>query len=120
MLFRSEGVLATLAPDAMAERICAPNYRHYLAESDSGLSGFIALRDESHVYHLFVEPDVHRQGIARSLWMHAKSSSSHKRFTVNSSLFAVAVYERLGFVATEGPQTKNGLAFVPMVYAHDS
>lgn len=104
----------------MAERICGPTYRHYVAESDAGLSGFIALRDESHVYHLFVRTDLHRQGVARALWEYAKSCSSHRRFTVNSSLFAVAVYERFGFVATDIPQTKNGLAFVPMVYAHDS
>jgi ribosomal protein S18 acetylase RimI-like enzyme len=116
----AEGFLATLSPEAMAKRISAPTYRYFLAESGAGLSGFIALRDESHVYHLFVKPDAQRQGTARSLWEHARDSSGHCRFTVNSSLAAVAVYERFGFVATDGPQTKNGLAFVPMVYEHAS
>jgi ribosomal protein S18 acetylase RimI-like enzyme len=116
----AEGFLATLSPEAMAARISAPTYRYFLAESGAGLSGFIALRDESHVYHLFVKPDAQRQGTARALWEHARDSAGHCRFTVNSSLFAVAVYERFGFVATDGPQTRNGLAFVPMVYEHAS
>jgi ribosomal protein S18 acetylase RimI-like enzyme len=114
----AEGFLATLSTEAMAERISAPTYRYFLAENGAGLSGFIALRDVSHIYHLFVKPDAQRQGTARSLWEHARDSAGHCRFTVNSSLGAVAVYERFGFVATDGPQTRNGLVFVPMVYEH--
>jgi predicted GNAT family N-acyltransferase len=34
--------------------------------------------------------------------------------SVNSSLYAVEAYERLGFVATDTEQQKNGIRFVPM------
>ena len=34
--------------------------------------------------------------------------------TVNSSLYAVPVYQRLGFEADSPPQRRNGLDFVPM------
>jgi len=34
--------------------------------------------------------------------------------SVNSSLYAVEAYKRLGFVATNAEQQKNGIRFVPM------
>lgn len=108
--------LATLTPSTTAERIAAPSYRYYVAEGASGLLGVIALRESSHLYHLFVRADAHGQGIARSLWERAKSESGSNSFMVNSSLPAIPVYERFGFVATDSAQSKNGLVFVPMKY----
>ncbi len=80
-----------------------------------------------------------RQGIARRLWQLAKAHSLALQrvakqaiasttpsettalpispvlpITVNSSLYAVTVYQRWGFVATASPQTINGVIFVPM------
>ena len=112
--------LAGLTPPSYADRIGSSNFSHYVAEDSAGPCGIIALRDGSHLYHLFVRADAHGQGIARALWEHAKALSGHSTFTVNSSLFAVPVYERLGFVAKAPPQTADGLVFVPMGYAHDS
>lgn len=111
--------LATLTPSATVQRIDAPDFRYYVAEGPVGLCGVIALRATSHLYHLFVRTDAHKQGVARALWEHAKSRSGSSTFMVNSSLPAVPVYERFGFVATGSPQSKNGLRFVPMEYVHD-
>ena len=115
----AEPFLAGLRPPSYAERIESPHFKHYVAEDPEGPCGIIALRDGSHLYHLFVRADAHGQGIARALWEHAKSLSGHSTFTVNSSLFAVPVYERLGFAAKAPPQTANGLVFVPMGYSQD-
>jgi len=41
-------------------------------------------------------------------------------FTVNSSLHAVPVYEKLGFKVVNQPQKADGLVFVPMQFRHDS
>jgi GNAT superfamily N-acetyltransferase len=109
--------MAGLAPSAYAERIRSAQFKHYVAEDSAGLCGVVALRDGSHVYHLFVRADAQGQGISRALWRHAKQHSNHSTFTVNASLFAVPVYERLGFVAKAGPQRSQGVAFVPMVYS---
>lgn len=110
--------LAGITPHACAERLQSPQFSHYMAEDSFGACGVIALRDGSHVYHLFVREDVHGKGIARALWEHARDTSSHSTFTVNSSLSARPAYERLGFVAKTSPQKFNGLAFVPMTYRH--
>ena len=112
--------LETLTPAATAQRIESQEFDYFVAELDSAICGVIALRDESHVYHLFVRSDAHRQGIARALWEHARDLSDATAFTVNSSPFAVPVYERLGFTAAEAPQAKGGLVFVPMEYRHDT
>ncbi|MBY0410514.1 MAG: GNAT family N-acetyltransferase [Burkholderiaceae bacterium] len=112
--------LAGLKASPYAERIASPNFIHYVAEDVRGPCGIIALRDHSHIHHLFVRKDAHGQGIARALWQHAKALSSSSQFTVNSSLFAVPVYEHFGFVAKDSPQAANGLAFVPMEHARES
>ena len=112
--------LESLTPAATAERIKSQEYEHFLAEFDSAICGVIALRNESHVYHLFVRSDAHRQGIARALWEHARHHSNATAFTVNSSPFAVPVYERFGFRAADAPQAKDGLVFVPMEYRQDT
>ncbi|WP_332939868.1 GNAT family N-acetyltransferase [Lysobacter sp. CCNWLW3] len=110
--------LATLTPSATAERIESPSFRYYVAEGTTGLCGVIALRERSPLYHLFVRSDSHGQGIARALWEQARSDSGSQTFVVNSSLPAIPVYERFGFVAKAEPQTKNGLVYVPMECAH--
>ncbi|MGN6153639.1 MAG: GNAT family N-acetyltransferase [Lysobacteraceae bacterium] len=109
--------LATLTPAATAQRIASPDFRHYVAEDESGVCGVIALRGGSHVYHLFVREDRHRRGIARALWTHARALSGHDTFTVRSSLYAEPVYAALGFVREAPPRTDNGVTWVAMRHA---
>ena len=80
--------------------------------------GMIATKQSNHISLLFVDKDYHRQGIARSLYRklieyYAKNDDCSE-ISVNSSLYAVEAYERLGFVATDTEQQKNGIRFVPM------
>ncbi|QWP79170.1 GNAT family N-acetyltransferase [Lysobacter sp. K5869] len=107
--------LQTLTPAAVAQRIVAPDFRSYVAQDASGIHGFLAMRGDSHLYHLFVRADAQRKGVGRALWEHAAALSGQSTFTVNASLYAVPMYERLGFVAQGQAQTANGLMFVPMV-----
>ena len=108
--------LATLTPFATAERIGSANFSYYVALDDSGLCGVIAIRESFHLYHLFVRADAHGRGIARALWEHARTLSGSATFVVNSSLPAVPVYQRFGFVVKDAPQSARGLTFVPMEY----
>ena len=112
--------LETLSPAATRERIDSGDFLCLVAEQDSRIQGVIALRDGSHIYHLFVRSDAHRRGIARALWERVRSMSPARVFTVNSSLHAVPFYERLGFRAVEAPRVTDGLEFVPMEYRNDS
>src|SRR5262249_3336312 len=108
----------SVSVQAEREYLASERYRYLLAYSDSKLAGFIAIRGGSHLFHLFVERAYQRQGIARRLWERAledlSAPASDGGFTVNSSLFAVPVYEAFGFVPAGSIQKTHGISFLPM------
>ena len=109
---------ASVSVQAEREYLASERYRYLLAYSDSKLAGFIAIRDGSHLFHLFVERSHQRQGIARRLWERALrelcAPGSNGCFTVNSSLSAVPVYQAFGFVPAGSIQSTHGISFLPM------
>ena len=114
----AEQYLASVSVKAEHEYLASERYRYLLAYSDSKLAGFIAIRDGSHLFHLFVERSYQRQGIARCLWERALRElcdpGSDGDFTVNSSLSAIPVYQAFGFVPTGSIQKMHGISFLPM------
>ena len=118
--FTSEGretLLNSMTPAAIKKHMQS-GFRYHVAEVESQLVGVVGVKDNSHLYHLFVAETFHRQGIARSLWQIAAEECLVKgnpgEFTVNSSEYAQNAYAALGFVAQSGPQDKNGVIFIPM------
>lgn len=69
----AEVFLDSVSVEAEREYLASTRYRYLLAYSGSRLAGFIAIRDGSHLFHLFIEPSYQRQGIARRLWERALS-----------------------------------------------
>lgn len=112
----SEALLESMAFAAVAARLSAPDYLHLVACHDGRLQGYIALRDGSHLYHLFVDPLFQQHGVARLLWQALLNASGATRVTVNSSLLAVPVYQRFGFVVDGAPQVDRVPACQPMLY----
>ncbi len=110
--------LDSVLPSAVEGYIRNENYNYLVASSGRVLAGVISVRDKTHVHHLFVAPDFHRQGVAMRLWERAKadavSAGNNEGFFVRSSEYAVAVYERFGFRVAGARAEKNGIAFVPM------
>jgi GNAT superfamily N-acetyltransferase len=83
------------------------------------LLGVLAMRGPAHISLLFVDPDVHRRGIARALFEEAKKETSlegHRIITVNSSPYGVSFYRRLGFVPLEAEKEVNGMLITPMQF----
>ena len=112
-----EFLLGTMTPQAIKKYIQS-GYRYHVAEVDGSLVGVVAVRDNKHLYHLFVAEEYQRQGIAKELWQLAMeeclNNGNAGEFTVNSSEYAQGVYRKLGFVAQPGPRIKNGVVFFPM------
>lgn len=96
----------------------ARGHVYHVAEIDGELAGFIAVRERSHLFHLFVDQRWQRQGVAHRLWEVAQAKSLEggplPAFTVNSSNHALPVYEAFGFVRTAPMQCVKGLYFNPM------
>jgi GNAT superfamily N-acetyltransferase len=107
--------LESFKEPAVVERLAAPNYFHLVAERGADFFGYIATRDGTHLYHLFVQPELHGQGIGRQLWQQLLRVSGPGPYTVNSSVPAVAVYR--SFVPSGEPQLHRCPPYVPMTYA---
>jgi ribosomal protein S18 acetylase RimI-like enzyme len=108
-----------IKPEALRQRVTNGDYQIYCCFNEAELVGVLALRDRTHISLLFVKKNYHRQGIAKELLRLAleelqKSGSQVESITVNSSPYAVKIYERLGFIATDTMQEKDGIKYTPM------
>ena len=94
-------------------------FRYHVAEADGSIVGFVGVRENKHLYHLFVGKPVQRRGIGHQLWEFAKAQCEalgyRGAFSVNSSNNAVPIYERWGF-RRDGPAKTNasGVVYNPM------
>jgi len=114
----AERYLASVSVESEREYLASERYRYIMACAGSDLAGFIAIRDGSHVFHLFVARAYQRMGLARLLWERALrdlcAPNAEGVFTVNSSLSAVPVYEAFAFAPADSIQRAHGIAFLPM------
>ena len=98
--------------------------RYHLAELDDNIIGIVGMKDNKHLYHLFVDENFQGKGIARQLWniamANCKVAGNPGEFTVNSSRYAQHVYESFGFVAQSAPHERNGIMTLPMKMTVDS
>lgn len=81
--------------------------------------GMIDMKDHKHISLFFVDRAHHGKGIGRALLHHAIEHCSlhapeNDSIDVNASLYAVPIYEKLGFRQTKSEQTINGIRFVEM------
>ena len=116
----AEPFLETVSESAIESYIRAPNFHYLVGSVDGNLAGVVAIRDNKHLYHLFVYPSFQGRGLARDLWNaamgHAMQHGNPGEFTVNSTPYAVDVYSAFGFEPV-GPKVETkGIAFVPMRY----
>jgi GNAT superfamily N-acetyltransferase len=110
--------LESITPSAIADNINDSKFNYLVGLVGQALAGVLAVRDTTHVHHLFVAPEFHRKGLAAKLWERAKAdalaSGNKEGFWVRSSEFAVPVYERFGFRVIGARAEKDGIAFIPM------
>jgi len=118
--FTSEGreiLLNSMTPAAI-EKYIQSGFRYHVAKLENQIVGVVGVKDNNHLYHLFVAEAFHRQGIARKLLQVAIDDCLVKgnpgEFTVSSSEYAQIVYEALGFVTQSEPQHKSGVIIIPM------
>lgn len=88
-------------------------------KNNEEIVGIIAIRGYRHISLLFVKKEYHRKGIARKLLELAiekccQLDPNLKGITVNSSPYAVGIYEKMGFERTDVEQEIKGIRFSPM------
>ena len=111
--------LNSIQTQAIATLIASDRMVFLLAVNDQAIAGVLAIEGKSSIKYFFVRPAQQKMGIGQLLWQFAKNSGAFgETLKVRSSLFAVPVYERLGFKTTEPPGCFKGLHFQPMVNHH--
>lgn len=89
--------------------------RFFGALRQNQIVGILAMRQD-HISLLFVRKEFHRQGIAKKLFRHMLSQIKSDKITVNSSPYALVIYGKLSFTATNTEQITNGIRYTPMIY----
>lgn len=92
-------------------------------DNKQNLLGIMEIRNYNHISLLFVHKKHHKKGLSRLLYQEAvkkiidagnKSERNPLVITVNSSIYAAKIYEKLGFVALKETQYVEGMRFIPM------
>lgn len=102
-----------IEPSALSQQITSHKMYIWLATDQSEIVGIIA-GNQNHINLLFVKKSYHRQGIAKALVETLIEYFASTELTVNSSPYAVDIYQKLGFVALSSEQILNGIRFTPM------
>lgn len=114
----AEPFLASVSVQAERQYLSSSNFLFYVAREDTKLAGFVALRDNSHLFHLFVAKQYQGKGLSKKLWnivkLQAVKTGNQGFFTVNASLNAIPAYQKFGFITKGGVQRTHGIAFQAM------
>ena len=79
----------------------------------------IAVKNHNHISLFFVDSQYQNMGVGKTLYFQAEQRCRSVLpeldfIKVNSSLFAVPIYRKLGFTVTKPEQEINGIRFVEM------
>jgi len=116
-------LLSSMSEDNIRKYL-STNYDYIVAVTTKNeVIGVAGVRDNSHLYHLFVDDSFQGNGLSRKLWETIKEEANKKgnsgAFTVNSAVNAENVYLRFGFKRTEGIRNRQGMVDVPMKFESD-
>jgi len=106
--------LRTLDASAFERRLSNDWFTNYVYVEEEDIVGYISMRGESHLYHLFVAEAHQRKGISRALWNVARSGVKSSVYTLRSSLYAIPIYKRFGFIASGPAEVRDGIGFQSM------
>lgn len=112
-----ERLLEGMSTASTSQRI-ADGWLHLVPYDRDELCAVVVVKPPQHLYHLFVRSDLQRSGLGSQLFHAADARvlglTGVHLATVNSSLNAVPVYERFGFVIDGDVADVDGVRFQPM------
>lgn len=78
--------------------------------------GVLATRELSHISLFFVKKEYQNKGIGKALFNFMLENTKSDKLTVNSSPYAVNIYEKLGFKKQSEEKLDDGIRYTPMLY----
>ncbi len=115
----ARNLLASMEPTAIEGYLgyLTSGFRYHIAEEDGIILGVVGIRENKHLYHLFVPETQQKQGLSTELWRVAReaciAAGNPGEFTVNSSRLGLP-YAKLGFVQVGDPENRGGVIATPM------
>ncbi len=85
--------------------------------------GMIDVRDHYHICLFFVDLPHQHRGVGRLLFDEVRlrtPKGGTTYYEVNSSLYAVPIYEKLGFRKISGVRLRNGIRFVELIWGEQA
>ena len=79
--------------------------------------GVLAISIRNHISLVFIDKQHHRKGVATKLFneiLDRLRLNNSDKIKLNSSPYAILFYEKIGFIATDKEQIKNGIRYIPM------
>lgn len=104
----------SLTEEQFRGRLRSPEHVNLVAMVSGRVAGYLCMTRSGHLYHLFVAEPFQGRGIARVLWENASAYCECTCYTVRSSLQAVPVYERFGFISIGPIDEKAGVRYQAM------
>jgi len=104
----------TLTENEFLRRIVGSEYSNFVYEIDGEIIGYIAMKGDNHLFHLFVSAAHQGKGLSRKLWEFAINECVSAVYTLRSSLYAVPIYKKFGFIESAISGEKDGIGFQPM------
>lgn len=119
--FNNEGktnMFSSMTPESI-KGFFDNGFRYHVGEIKGEVVGVIGTRDNSHLFHLFIDERFQGKGFSSQLWSEGKaacleSGENPGYFTVNSSLNAQEVYKHWGFAPIGGIREGGGVKELPM------
>jgi GNAT superfamily N-acetyltransferase len=114
----AEKFLQMISPAGLTELMALPNVNYLLGEDDGVFCGVVAIRNDSHLQHLYIAPSHQSRGVGKYLWETARdqaiTAGNTEQFTVNAVLSAIPFYQRMGFESVGDVTLTGGLRCQPM------
>ena len=110
-----------IEPDEFRRRNLIANSTLVAKNSDNQIVGMIEINLDGHICLLFVSKNFQNKAITKKLFSSAKdlctkNCDGQLLISVNSSIYAVDIYKKLGFSTVGEMKTKNGISFVEMLF----
>ncbi len=106
----------SLQQEEFIKRINDPSFLTLVYEIKGDIVGYISMQNNDHICHLFVTKTQQQKGIATKLWKKAQALCQMPKYTVRSSIYAIPIYVKFGFIKTAPVETKDNLQFQCMEF----
>ena len=105
----------------ISNRLGDKTSQFFVARCKTEIIGLMELKNTDHISLFFIKKEFQGKGIGKKLFEYYldiinQRNYETKTITVNSSIYAEKIYEKLGFIKTNEIEEKDGIKYIPMEF----